>query len=517
MQGLSVSRVVDVQVNFAPQAAPLTRFDTLLIMGDSGIVDTGEAVREYNRIEDVANDFGVSAPEYFAATLFFAQIPKPTTCFIGAWARTATTARLTGGPLSGQEQLLTNWTGITNGGFSVTVDGSVTPTPITGIDLSVITNLDGAASDIQTAIQATGAPLANATFVWNGQQFVFNGGTTGPTAALSFLSAPTAGTDLSAQLKMTATTYERDAPGVAAETPIASLVRVDGRGWYAATFAASVDLTDAQHLACSAYIEAAADKHLYGLTTSEAIILDPINTTDIASQTMLADYMRTVIQYSLQTKYAICSFFGRALTTNFEGSNTTITMKFKVEPGVIPELLSSSQASTLANKRCNVYVQYNNGTSIVEEGVMSGRAYFDEMHGLDWLANRVQTDLYNVLYTSPKVPQTNPGVHILVTAADNGLTQGVENGLIAPGMWNAAGFGELHYGDILHQGWYTFAQSVDLQDQADREARIAPLIQIAVKLAGAVHFSDVLINVNRTLLAFVGASALLAFLKGVFI
>jgi hypothetical protein len=290
---------------------------------------------------------------------------------------------------------------------------------------------------------------------------------------------------------------ERNVTGIIAETPVAALARIDGRGWYAVVFAASVPLTDAQHLACSAYIEATADKHMYGLTSAEAIMLDPVNTTDIASQTMLADYMRTVIQYSITNAYAIASFFGRALTTNFEGSNTTLTMKFKVEPGVIPELLSSSQATTLANKRANVYVQYNNGTSIVEEGMMSGRAYFDEMHGLDWLSNRVQTDLYNVLYTAPKIPQTNPGVHILVTAADNGLTQGVANGLIAPGVWNAPGFGELHYGDTLHQGWYTFANSVDLQDQADREARIAPLIQIAVKLAGAIHFSDVLINVNR--------------------
>ena len=65
MQGLSVSRVVDVQVSFAPQAAVATRFDTLLIMGDSAIIDSGEAIREYNRISDVAADYGTTAPEYY--------------------------------------------------------------------------------------------------------------------------------------------------------------------------------------------------------------------------------------------------------------------------------------------------------------------------------------------------------------------------------------------------------------------------------------------------------------------
>jgi hypothetical protein len=64
-------------------------------------------------------------------------------------------------------------------------------------------------------------------------------------------------------------------------------------------------------------------------------------------------------------------------------------------------------------------------------------------------------------------------------------------------VWNAPGFGELQYGQLLTNGWYSFAASVNTQPQSDREARIAPLIQIAIKLAGAVHFANVLINVNR--------------------
>jgi hypothetical protein len=494
MQGLSVSRVVDVQVTFAPQAAPLTRFDTLLIMGDTPVVDSGEGVREYNTIEDVTGDYGTTAPEYLAASLFFSQVPKPSTLYLGTWARVATAGRLTGGPLPPIEQLISAWTSISNGGFGVAFDGG-TVTQVTGINLAGALNLNGVASLIQTAMQ-TGHP--SATFVWNGEQFLAGSGTTGATSSVSYLTAATGGgTDLSAQLHMTAALAERSAPGLAPETPVAALARVDGRGWYACTFAASIALTDAQHLANSGYIEAASDKHVYGITSAEAIILDPVNTSDIASQAMLADYTRTVIQYSITNSAAICSFFGRALTVNFEGSMTTITMKFKVQPGVVPELLTGAQASTIANKRANVYVQYNNGTSIVQEGMMSGRAYWDEIHGLDWLANRVQNDIWNLLYQAPKVPQTNPGIHLLVNAADGGLSQGVNNGLIAAGIWNAPGFGELTQGTFLTRGWYSFANLVETQNQADREARIAPLIQIAVKLAGAVHFANVLINVNR--------------------
>lgn len=512
MQGLSVSRVVNVQVLFAPQAAPQQRFDTLLIMGDTGVVDSGEGIREYDTIEAVVGDFGTTAPEYYGAVLFFSQIPQPGagTMFIGTWARVATPGRLTGGPIAPVDQLLQNWTSITNGGFSVVFDGG-TAEEITGLNFSAALNMNNIASIIQTALVAE---VPNTKFTWNGEQFICVSGSTGATSSVGYFTAPAAGTDISAQLNMTVTAAERSAPGLDPETPVAALARVDGRGWYGATFCASVPLTDSQHLANSAYIEAAADKHVYGLTTYEATILDPSNTSDIASQTMLADYMRTTIQYSLTTPFAICSWFGRALTVNFEGSNTTITMKFKIQPGVIPELLSAAEASTLQAKRANVYAQYNNGTSIVQEGVMSGPAYWDEIHGLDWLANRIQNDMWNLLYQAPKVPQTNPGVHMLTNTADGGLSQGVTNGLIAPGVWNAPGFGELQQGGYLAAGWYTFANSVDTQDQADREARIAPLIQIAVKLAGAVHFANVLINVNRVVLAMLGGGAILHALLG---
>ena len=497
MQGLSVSRVVDVTVNFSPQAIPTQRFDTLMILGDTaGVIDSSEGIREYNAIEDVQADFTTAAPEYNAAVLFFSQIPKPSTLFIGGWARIATKGSLTGGPLPLQNQILSNWTTITNGAFNVSVDGAPA-IHITGVNLTAALNMNTVASIIQTALQAS-APAT--TFVWTGQSFKMTSGTTGITSSVGFMTAPSppgGTTDLSAMLFMTQALALRSAPGLAPETPVAALARLDGRGWYAAFFAASVPLTDAQHVANCGYIEAATDKHIYGITTSEAIVLDPTNATDIASVCSGAGYMRTVISYSLSNQYAICSFFGRALTVNFEGSNTTITMKFKIEPGVSPELLSATQASTLTAKRCNVYAQYNNGAAINQEGVMAGRAYFDEIHGLDWLANRIQNDMWNLLYQAPKVPQTNAGVHLLVNRADSGLSQAFTNGLIAEGIWNAPGFGTLNQGDLLANGWYCFANSVDTQNEADREARIAPLIQIAVKLAGAVHFANVILNVNR--------------------
>lgn len=508
-QGLSVSRIVNVNVSFAPLAVPLVNFDTLLIMGDSDVIDTGEALREYNSILEVAGDFGTTAPEYLAASLFFGQSPQPATLFIGRWARTATKGTLVGGPLPGSEQLLTAWTGITTGSFRITVDGGA-PQSLAGLNFSGITNMNAVATVVN-------AVLTGAVMSWDGFKFLIKSNSTGATSTLSYVTATGAGVDISTKLRLTAALATRDTGGIIAETPVAGVVRVDGRGWYAVMFAASVMPSDSDRLAISAYIEAASDPHLYGITTSAAAVLDPTITSDIASQEALADYMRTVIQYSLTNPYAIASFFGRAFTVNFEGSNTTITMKFKKEPGILPEILNATQASALAAKRCNVYAMYTNGAAIVQEGVMSGLAFFDEIHGTDWLANRVQTDIFNVLYQSPKIPQTNPGIHILLTTMEGAMSQGATNGLMAPGVWNAPGFGTLQDGDYLAKGWYSYAASVDTQPQSEREARKSPLLQAAIKLAGAVHSANVLINVNRAMIAAIGLGAAVnSFFGGMF-
>jgi hypothetical protein len=256
--------------------------------------------------------------------------------------------------------------------------------------------------------------------------------------------------------------------------------------------------SDAENLAVSGYIEAAGDPHMFGITTQAAGVLDNTVTSDIASQSSLSEYRRTVIQYSATNSHAIASFFGRAFTVDFAAANSTITMKFKKQPGVISEVLTATEASTLAAKRCNVFAMYNNGAAILQEGVMSGPAFFDEIHGTDALANTLQTVIWNVLYQSPKVPQTDPGVHRLLTAGEAALSQFVQNGLIAPGVWNAASpFPSLVDGQYMPKGWKSYAASVDTQLQADREARESPPLQYAIKLAGAVHSAHVIVNVNR--------------------
>lgn len=489
-QGLNVGRLVRVSVNLAPLAAARRGFGTLLIAGDSNVINGSERIRSYVDLESVATDFGTSAPEYLAASLYFGQSPRPQTLMIGRWLRTATAGLLQGGILSSTEQALSNFTSVTTGSFKITVDGAVKT--VSGVNLSAVTNLNGVASAIN-------AVLTGATVAWDGSRFTVTSNTTGTASSLSYAEATGTGTDISAKLKLTSALALAPIPGYAAESAVdcaAAMANVSGQ-WYGLSFAASTMPDAASIVAVAAFIEGASISRIFGVTETDTRVLDATYTSDLASQLKALSYKRTCVQYSAN-KYAICSLMGRAFSVNFSANRSTITLMYKQEPGVVAATLTETQAQTLKAKRCNVFVNYMNNTAIIQYGVMSGQAYFDEIHGLDWFADALQTAEYNLLYQSKtKIPQTDAGQNQLVNAASQVCQEAINNGLVAPGQWNADGFGQLSRGDYLQEGFYIYTQPMAAQDQSIREQRIAPPIQIALKLAGAIHEIDCIVDVNR--------------------
>lgn len=493
--GLNVSDVVNVQIVMSPKAAATRDFGSLMILGDSNVIDTVERLRLYTTLEGVAAEFGSNAPEYKAAALYFGQTPQPSRLFVGKWARLATSAVLHGGILSNAEQAIAAFNAITNGAFTIVIDGGAA-TNVTALNFSADTNLNGVAAKIQAKLPA------GVTCVWNASQarFEITSSTTGTGSTLAFATAPGSGTDVRALLKIGSTNGGSVVNGIAAES-LLSAVQTFGNmssAWYGLYVASSVAPSDDDVVSVAGFIEGMSASHIYGATTQNTAVLDSTQTTDIASRLKALGYKRTFTQYSGNNPHAAASILGRAFTVNFQGSNTTLTIKFKQEPGVAAENLTESQAATLDAKNCNVFVQYNNDTAIIQQGEMANGYFFDEVHGTDWLQNDIQTAVYNQLFTSTtKIPQTDAGINLIVATIAHRMEQAVTNGLIAPGVWNASGFGALKQGDTLANGYYIYAPPVATQSQADREARKAPVIQVAAKLAGAVHSTDIIINVNR--------------------
>ncbi|AWQ18475.1 hypothetical protein C1N63_06345 [Pantoea ananatis] len=268
--------------------------------------------------------------------------------------------------------------------------------------------------------------------------------------------------------------------------------------WYGLGVTYDADRKDDDLLPVCAAIESSSLSRILAVTTKNTDALLTAVNTDIASKMKAAKYSRTFVQYSSTSNYGAISAFGRAFTVDFNGFGTTITLKFKQEPGITYESLTPAQAAALDAKNCNVYVYYANDTAILQQGVMGNGDFFDERHGLDWLQNYVQTNLFNLLYTSgTKVPQTDAGNTRIMANVEASMDQAVDNGLIAPGVWNGGAVGQLSPGDTLTKGYYVYMAAISSQAQADREARKSVPVQVACKLAGAIHYASVQINVMR--------------------
>ncbi|ACR28708.1 DUF3383 domain-containing protein [Burkholderia glumae] len=601
-KALPVARLISVAVTLTALAAQGANLNTALLLGASPVIDTGERMRSYAQITDVANDFGTTAPEYLAAQLYFNQSPQPASLLIGRWAKTATSGVLNGGVLSTSQQAIAQWQAITNGAFNITIDGTVRN--VSALNFSGASNLNGVASIVQAALASyatvvwngskflvtskssgTGAaasgtitltanPAANDTVTINGTAVTFVaaapsgsqvliGGSAAATAAnlqaflaasadanlsqcsysttgavttvtaialgnagnaitlaksssavtlsgatlsggvaastVSYATSPGTGTDVSAMLGLTSSSASAPVAGIAAETPAAcaALFLDQFSNQFLGMAFADSTVGDSDHIAVAQLIEA-DQAHLYGVTTQNAQALAPTVTSDLASQLKALALKYTMIQYSSTSPYAVVSALGRLLTVDFNGNSTTLTLMFKQEPGIVAEALTSTQADTLQAKNCNVYVGYDNNTSILQYGVTPSGIFVDSVYNALWFRNDIQTAVYNLLYTSPtKIPQTDAGNAQIAATISSVCDQAVTNGYLAPGTWNSAGFGALAQGQALSKGYYIYTPPIASQSQADREARKSVVFQIAAKEAGAIHSADIAVTVNR--------------------
>lgn len=489
--GLPVSRLIDVNVNLTPQAAQYANVESLAIIGSTDVINVDERIRSYGSLEEVGADFSTTDPEYLAAELFFAQNPQPTQLYIARWAEADTAGLNIGGVLTSTQQAIATWQAISDGAFKITIDGGVEQS-LTALDFSADANLNAVA----TTINGT---LSGASIAWDGKKFTVTSGTVGVGSAVSFAAAGASGTDISAMLKLTSATGATLVDGIDAETPVECVTFLTQLTTpiYAFMFAVASLLTNDQYQAVAQHIEATATPHLFGLTTNDPNALLSANTTDIGSVLKALSLNRTCYQFS-NNLYAIASLFGRMFTVDFAQQNSTITAAYKVEPDVTPAIFTSAQADSLNAKNYIYYATFDNNTSIIVNGTMASGLFFDDVQGADWLANRIQTDLYNLLYTTAtKIPQTDAGVNQLINQVQASCQAGVNNGLIGPGTWGYQGFGQLKSGDFLPSGYYAYAPTVASQSTADRQARKSPPIQVACIFAGAIQSVVVTVNVQR--------------------
>jgi len=278
------------------------------------------------------------------------------------------------------------------------------------------------------------------------------------------------------------------------ETALQALTacRVKNTDWYACYLCGAVK---ADILAIAPYIEVVEPDSAFFYTTADADVL-----AGTAENVMLtlktAGYKRSIGQYSTHPDAAV-AIMGYAMGANTGLANTAYTLAYKQEIGVIPEDLTPVQITLLKNQNGNVYINRGNKYNLFEQGIMANGMHFDEIINLDMLKNDVQLAIMDLLTATSKIPQNEGGVTLLVSAITGPCESALNRGFLSPGIWNAPSILNLNTGDTLSKGYLILTESIDDQSEADRSNRIAPPIYVCTKLAGAIEFVAIQINVNR--------------------
>jgi len=201
-----------------------------------------------------------------------------------------------------------------------------------------------------------------------------------------------------------------------------------------------------------------------------------------------------------QTQIFAAAYLGRGLSVDFGGVGTSITMHGKTLVGITPDQTIGQTQLTLAQVAgIDVYVSV---AGIPMVFCSQENTYFDEAYNEDWFAFALQVAGFNYLMpVSFKIPQTEEGMSGLKDAYRKVCEQAKTATVLAPGEWTAAvpsGVPQVLFKSNLSKvGYFVYSLPVAQQSSTDRAARKAPLIQIAAKLAGAIHSSNVLVLMNE--------------------
>lgn len=480
---IPVTHVVNVAIAVGATFPQRKGFGTLnLVTNELGVIGVAERIRKYSNLDGVSADWAANSEVVKAATAYFSQQPKPTSFKVSVRFETDQPAQLRGGSVTA----VSSFTSISDGSFTISLDGD--SQDITGLNFSDgETTLNDIAATIQAALRAIGTgAYTNATCLHDGSRFYISTGTVGSSSTISFLTAvsPASGTDISSILQMQQGEGTKT-DGIAAETITASLNAIQNidTDWYGLAF--TKEIRDGAVVNSENAVVAAADwcearVKVFANTTNDLDVLDSVTTNDIASTLKNKTLRRTITTFSSSpNQYPSCSLLGRAFTVNFSQPNSTLTLNFKQLPGITTEDLTVNQLAVLQSKNANSVITV--GASVMyTDSRMSNKTFFDEVHGLDWLTDAIQTNVFGYLLTNTtKTPYTDKGVGALEQQVRKALDEAVVNGLIAPGTTIDERY--------LPTGYEITTVAVADVNQSDKEARHYAGLSFIILGAGAIH------------------------------
>jgi hypothetical protein len=495
-----ISNVINVALIPEGESVSRDNMNVVAIMTSqqTGPLSTANRYETYTNAQSVAEAFGTDSAAYDHAVAFFGTTPNPVnfggTLVIGYWrgaeeSVAATAATLTG-PQLVESTVVSQLQQIDDGSFDIDVDGATVS--VSAVDFQGVTSL----SDVAALLDSE---VTGATVTASNLSIVITSDTTGASSELTYASDPASGTYIGNILGLSSGSGGTLVQGAAADTLSAEtkedavtalLGEVNVKG---ITFIDQPTDSEAEDLAAFAQ----ANSVLFYDVFSGSDYLDTDPSTNVVWKIKLASQTNYRCLYSASGNRKLAtSYMARTHTVNFNATNSAITMQLKTL-AVAAESYTQTQLDNAKTVGLDVYTTIKNVPAVLTSGAND---FVDNRYNLIGFIDAVQTDAYNLLKTSgTKVPQTTSGVQQIVDTVEKTTRGFVNAGVFAPGVWTSTdSFGDLDTfkRNIEQNGFYVLAGELADQPQSDRAARKSPVIQEAVKNAGAIHSADIIINFN---------------------
>jgi len=467
---ININEFVKADISVSPAGLALGNFGILGFLTNEAGILVPERSRAYKSLVEVSVDWAVTTEVYKAATAYYAQTPTPVDfTVISVYDAAQSAVLLGGGSLD-----VAGLSAITAGDLTITIDGTA---EVITLNLTATTTYDEVAAEITAQLLAG---LSTAVCTHNGTSFLITSSTAGVGSTISF------GTGTSAEDLGFAQHQALIAQGIDAETPITALNVAKNAG---TAFTALVTHKMYRDSTAQAVGEnttdlaawAEASKVIFMNTTNDLSTLSTAIATDVASQlkAMTLRYSHTVFAKNAN-QYPSASVFGRIASVNFEGIGTTITMNLKQLPTITVENLTSGELAALQGKNCNVLVIVNGIANVFVDSATASGSWLDTTHGLLWLEDRIEKDMFNLLYTSnTKIPFTQTGINVTKDTLEQSLDAGVRNGFLAAGF--------LPDGTFLPNGYVVTAVALENVAASDKTGRVYQGLSFKAVGAGALH------------------------------
>lgn len=466
MTTLPLTPVVDVFYNLDAISTVRRGYNLGAIIGTSRVITQEERFKIFTSVDEMI-DLGFSSddPEVQAAQVYFAANSNPGQLLVGKWAQAATsTTSSYDGPIG-------------NGNLVTIAETTYT----VGDGTSETTTLDNIVQAANTA-GATSASHTDDTL-----SILFTASTSGSSGTVPVLQvAQGTGGNISQVINYT---------GENAESALEALqaIRSANNEWYACAFLNQLE--DEDILSIAAYIEVANPTSTYFAHSNDYNIINGVE-NNLFSQLKGLKYNRTIGTATNQP-YTHVGIMGYAMGQTRDTADSSFTLGLKEIPGTSSDNYTSTEVNNVESNNGNVYINRGSYYDLYEPGKVFSGAWYDEIIQLDRLVNEIQLSIMDLIYPQPKIPQTNDGMAQITSVITRVLEDFVTIGFIAPGQWNGGNILNLENGTYLPSGYLIQNESFESQSQADRDARKAPNVYVAIKLAGAIQSVVVQIDVNR--------------------